>query len=361
MIKKGSIFAIIILIVFAAVGCADSNSPEKTVIDFIGAMKELDVASMVSKVDPANSNSNVDFSNLIDEEDQFQKYFLEYIKSNAKRISYEIEETSIDGDDAVVRVKFKYIDGSGLVRVTFGEFMQEAISLAFSGVEVTDEMYSEIFIAKMQEAKELVDESFVEKTLDINCVKVDNQWMIEDISDELVDVVTSNFVTVMQEIEDAFNSDSEAETNEPSTVMENVEENEMVVIEKSVGDEIELATINMKVTEVEETKTLSTEYGPDTEATEGAKFILVKLDITNTTKSEFSMSPDLILVDNQGREFNSYEDSIFAIDDYMDYRDLSPSIKETGYFLYELPEDSTSYFMVVSKAGTNEVYKIVLK
>lgn len=45
----------------------------------------------------------------------------------------------------------------------------------------------------------------------------------------------------------------------------------------------------------------------------------------------------------------------------MDYRDLSPSIKEAGRFIYELPKGSTGYDLFISKAGTNEVYKIILK
>lgn len=39
----------------------------------------------------------------------------------------------------------------------------------------------------------------------------------------------------------------------------------------------------------------------------------------------------------------------------------SPNIKETGDWLYELPEDATSYSLVVAKKDTNEIYMIKLK
>lgn len=135
----------------------------------------------------------------------------------------------------------------------------------------------------------------------------------------------------------------------------------MILIEKGIGDEITLASIKLKVTGVEETQILTASYGSPISARDDTKFILVSLDITNITKSGFSMPPDLLLIDNQKREFSTYSDSIGAVDDYMDYRDLSPSIKETGRYIYEVPKDSMSYYLIIGKAGTNELYKIILK
>lgn len=68
------------------------------------------------------------------------------------------------------------------------------------------------------------------------------------------------------------------------------------------------------------------------EAKEGAKFVIVDIKLTNTTNKTFSFPPDLSL-----------------------------SIKETGYLVYEIPTDAMSYFLVVGKSGTNELYKIILK
>lgn len=50
-----------------------------------------------------------------------------------------------------------------------------------------------------------------------------------------------------------------------------------------------------------------------------------------------------------------------SVDNYMAYRELSPSIKEKGYIIYELPTDATSYSIVMGKGGTRETYKILLK
>lgn len=135
-------------------------------------------------------------------------------------------------------------------------------------------------------------------------------------------------------------------------------------IEKKVGDEIELATIKFKVTSVEEKQVLAhTTWGITATAKEGAKFVVIGMNITNITNKSFDFFPDNIFrfIDNKGREFETYEGSIGAIDNYLNVRKLSPNIKESGFLIYELPKDATSYSLVVGKAGTNEVYKVLLE
>jgi hypothetical protein len=148
----------------------------------------------------------------------------------------------------------------------------------------------------------------------------------------------------------------------PVSVVEEAKK-EMVVIDKKVGDEIVLATATLKVNQTEEVKTLSAKYSAPKVAKEGTKFVTVNLDITNTTKSEYSFAPDdvFLLVDNQKREYTTYSDSIGAIDNYLNYKSLSPSIKQTGFLVYEIPDDDTSYSLVTSKAGSKELYIIKLK
>lgn len=360
--KKMSLIIITIAMLMAISGCSAQKKPDAMVSEFIGDMKNFNLEEMASKVNPEDESGREEVTSLFEEEeDEFQKYFLDYMKSNAKKITYEIKESEIDGDSAVVSVKFKYIDGGPLFKATISEYITEAFSLIFSGKEMTDEENSEMFISIMEEQSEIIEDAFVEKTLDIKCINVDDDWYIDEPSEELLDVFMSNALSVAQEFEDSFDSSSYEGNDEPTTNMEQAKVDDMDIIEKGIGDEITFQTIKIKVNTVEETKTLNPTYGSQISAKEGAKFVLVGLDITNITKSEFSMEPNLILVDNQDREFSTYSDSIGSIDGYMDYRNLSPSIKESGYFIYELPEDATNYFMVVLKGGTNELYKIILK
>lgn len=239
--------------------------------------------------------------------------------------------------------------------------MKGIFTLAFTNKDMTDEENSEIFISTMEEQSKLVKESFVEKILDVKCIKVDNQWYIDNPSDEILDVVMSNMISVTEDIDDSFNLSEDESSDESSTVVEQIEADNKNIIEKNVGDEITLATIKIKVTKVEEAQKLTSDYGSPISAKEEAKFVLLSMDITNITKAGITTPDGILLIDDQEREFNTYSDSMFAIDDNLDYRDLSPSIKETGRFIYEVPEDSSSYHIIIGKAGTDDVYKIILK
>src|SRR3989338_844564 len=131
---------------------------------------------------------------------------------------------------------------------------------------------------------------------------------------------------------------------------------------KGLGDEIVLATIKFKVNAVKEQQTISSsnQYIGSATAKEDAKFIIVDMSITNTTNASFAFPDDaFVLVDNQNRQFNISSNT--TIDNYLNWRQLSPSITEKGVVVYEMPSDATSYSFTVVKAGTNEVYKIILK
>lgn len=148
-------------------------------------------------------------------------------------------------------------------------------------------------------------------------------------------------------------------SNEP-TIIKPTKAPEQVIIQKAIGDEIQLATINLKVNSVSERQSINSSYGSPKVAGKDAKFVVINLDVTNTTDSVFYFSPDFILIDEKERKYEYYSDMIGNIDNYL-MGDVSPSIKKTGNIVYEIPSDSLSYSLLAGKAGTNEVYKITLK
>lgn len=132
---------------------------------------------------------------------------------------------------------------------------------------------------------------------------------------------------------------------------------------KGLGDEIVLATIKFKINAVNERNTISSSnpYNQPLNTKDGAKFVVVDMNITNLTKSNMTFPSDAFtLADNQDRQFTPII-SIGYIDNYLDGRNLSPSISERGVIVFEIPQDATNYWFFVAKAGTNEVYKIILK
>jgi len=154
-------------------------------------------------------------------------------------------------------------------------------------------------------------------------------------------------------------SDAFSETGLSSETETRPAKNE-VVITKAIGDEVELATQIWKAVSVKESQSISSKYGTPKVAKEGTKFVIVNMDVTNTTKDEFMFEP-YKLEDNFDRQYSTYSDSIGSVDNYLNVRTLSPGVKENGNIVYEIPSDSTGYSLLVLKAGTNETYKIVLK
>ncbi|WP_308894800.1 DUF4352 domain-containing protein [Candidatus Desulfosporosinus nitrosoreducens] len=362
MKKFISILAIIGLLFVS--GCSSAAKPDKTVSDFIDAGKKFDLAQMATLVNPANANSKAKITDITKggdkEADQYEKYFLDYFKENAAKITYTIKEPKIDGDKATVPVDFKYVNGSPLLKATIGDAFSQVMSLAFTGVQMKDDDMNQLFMNSMNKQKTNVQESFTEKTVDFNLVKADNKWYIDNPSDELLDVFTSNFISVGKEISNSFKSASDNSSQDP-TFMEQAKKDNATIVNKTIGDEIVLATIKLKINSAEEKQTLTPQSGSPVNAKDGTKFVVVNADLTNITNKAITMEPDLLMIDNKEREFKTYDKTVGAIDNYLDYRKLAPSIKENGNWVYELPNDATGYSLAVMKSGTNELYLIKLK
>jgi len=174
--------------------------------------------------------------------------------------------------------------------------------------------------------------------------------------------------SALQEATNVFNELNQQTIPTPEKQEEQAErgqgtQDEYIFIEKNIGDEIEFATIKVKVNGIKEKQILSGGFGTPAIAKENAKFVVISLSITNTTDANFTFSPDqgFILVDNKERQFTTYEDTIGSVEDYLNVRELAPSITESGFLVYEMPKDAISYSLLVGKGGTNEIYKINLK
>ena len=138
-----------------------------------------------------------------------------------------------------------------------------------------------------------------------------------------------------------------------------------------VGDEVDLATHNstlygavifkFRVNSVREESSISSLLGTKV-AKKGAKFVIVDLDVTNLMQGKFMFPLNgLPLVDNKSRQYETYSYSGGYIENSFDVRSLAPGIHENGILVYEVPNDAISYAILAGKAGTNDVYTVILK
>lgn len=206
--KKKSVLVLLVLSLILIVSGCSPAKPENTVKDFMESMKNFNLEEMASKVNPSNTEGKEYVENLTEEGDEFQNYFMDYLKGNAKEITYTVKEAKLDGDKATVDVDVKYVDGKPLFTVVIADYFQKAMSVAFSGVEITDEEASNIFLASMKTQQENIEKTFSEKTITVNCIKIDDIWYIDNLSDELLDVATSNIFSAADEMNNSLNSEN---------------------------------------------------------------------------------------------------------------------------------------------------------
>ena len=139
-------------------------------------------------------------------------------------------------------------------------------------------------------------------------------------------------------------------------------QNTKQIISTSLNEDIQLGGLSYTVEGSSEEKIIQSTYGSPVSAKEGAKFVIVDLTVMNEGTTDFTLFPDdfFFLEDSQGRRFQTYDDTIGAINNYLNVRSISPGIKEDGKLVYEVPESATSYkFIGVPKSG--DAYSVTLK
>ena len=205
--KKLRKYLVLILMLTLTFGCGTTSSPDDVVKDFFSAAQEFDMAKLVATIVPENTVATAYAQDIFDEEqvDEFPEEFLNYLKDSAGKMTYTITSTTIDDDQATVMVDVSYIDSYPLLEELISEYMMQAMTMAFSGQELSDEdaqkMMSEIFTAKLAD----YTDNFKDVSIEIPCMKVDDKWYISDVSEDMMDIYLSGFVMAAATFQESFN------------------------------------------------------------------------------------------------------------------------------------------------------------
>lgn len=344
--------ALAIALLLSLVGCGTSSKPEDVVSTYCNAMKTFDTETASGCLisggsdfgEVFTSEEEGDGANLADER------IIEYFKSNAAKMTYEVGAATVEGDTATVPVSFTYVDASAVMSAALGEYITQAFALALSGVDETtmEELFTTIFLEKAESTE------LNELTSDIvfQCEKVDDAWKIKTPSDDdasvLSAVISGNITSVLESMTEAFGGEDDAPE-------------EAVWHDVSLGEEIQLSTMKFCVTSCEELTELKAEYWDSDVAQEGTKYVVFHVDVENTTKETINFDGDIDLTDDQGRSYETYSGALWYYDDIFSYTDLAPNIKQSGTFVYNVPTDSVDYYLTVAKADTNDIYRFMGK
>lgn len=130
-------------------------------------------------------------------------------------------------------------------------------------------------------------------------------------------------------------------------------------VQTQIGETEILTTISLKVNGVSTAQQTSGALGTAF-AKPDSKFIIIDASITNITNSPIVLTSVPVLIDQKGRQFDDYSDTIGNLSNYLIMRNLAPSIIEQGLLLYEVPSDATSFKLEGIKASTNQTYDVII-
>lgn len=124
-----------------------------------------------------------------------------------------------------------------------------------------------------------------------------------------------------------------------------------------LGETVHFASVDLVVNSAKATDSISSSGSSPVFADKGAKFVVINLTVTNTTKSPFTYKP-FEMVDQKNRMFESYENTIGNIDNYINVAELAPSIPKTGNAVYQVPKDATTLKLGGYVGNTNKLFLV---
>ena len=186
------LFTLLLMLLVCA--CGSSAGPDSVVKEFSEAAKKLDWEAMSKGV----KNGNFD-SSIMETEDEMTAQLIEFFKGEAKKITYTIDKSSVDGDKGVVDVTYKFTDATPIVKATMADYFMKAMDMAMGGASEEDlgKLFFDIFKEKAK-AESLAQ---TEATIQFSCTKDNGKWIIDSVPEEMTNVITCNFAAATAQLD----------------------------------------------------------------------------------------------------------------------------------------------------------------
>lgn len=199
--KKVLAFVLVIFMTGVLLGCGTST-PEDTVAKFFNSVKRFNIEGIDNTLVEGKSEEIVD-PKLFEGFDK-SSVFTELIIDNMKKFSHKVTDSVVEGDKAVVSVSCKYVDSGPLLKATFGEYIAKVFGNAFSGEEMSNDNMEKMLSDIIKKQKKKIPVTVKDVDLKIDLVKIDGEWLIADVNDDLLDVVLSGMYSVFNEFGESF-------------------------------------------------------------------------------------------------------------------------------------------------------------
>jgi hypothetical protein len=151
------------------------NTPTKKVEALLNKYQTLD-SSVMSDLNAVLEN-NTSFT------DKQQDQYKDIIKKNYQNLTYTIKDSTTDGDEATVTAEIEVVDYTNALNDAKVYLQENPEEFETAGV-YDQSKYIDYQLKMLKEAKEKVT-----YTLDFTLTKIDDEWTIDDLTDEIINKI----------------------------------------------------------------------------------------------------------------------------------------------------------------------------
>lgn len=211
--KKGhaGLIIFILILVLAISGGAgfyfyQRQQPRKAVEQFLDSMQNMDFTTMESMIQSSDLSA-------LDNADIRNTAYTDFFSEINKKMTYKITKNRFDiqNGTASVTAHITYIDGTNIYKATITEFLRQIVSNAYAGNQLSEDETQETLASILNEqAKKVEKDEFSEEDITYPLIKTNSGWKIVSLDDETVKIMSANFKSVEDEINNSLNNtDSE--------------------------------------------------------------------------------------------------------------------------------------------------------
>ena len=202
----GLIVILVILVLAVAGGTAfylyQRQQPKKTAEQFLDSMQKMDFTTMESLLQSSDLSA-------LDNADIRNAAYTDFFTAINQKMTYKITGNRFDiqNGTASVTAHITYVDGTNIYKETITDFLRQIVASAYSGAQLSEEETQEKLASILNEkAKSSEKDEFSEADIIYPLIKTNEGWKIVSLDDATVKIMSANFKSVEDEINNSLNN-----------------------------------------------------------------------------------------------------------------------------------------------------------
>ena len=202
----GLIVILVILVLAVAGGTAfylyQRQQPKKTAEQFLDSMQKMDFTTMESLLQSSDLSA-------LDNADIRNAAYTDFFTAINQKMTYKITGNRFDiqNGTASVTAHITYVDGTNIYKETITEYLRQIVASAYSGAQLSEEETQEKLASILNEkAKSSEKDEFSEADIIYPLIKTNEGWKIVSLDDATVKIMSANFKSVEDEINNSLNN-----------------------------------------------------------------------------------------------------------------------------------------------------------